>query len=231
MQVKENVRMTGPACEDVVVQLKLGPVPGEDMRPLMAGQFVRIGIPGVKVPAPGYFPVATSPCELDGYEFFIKDAGPLSKYLCDIESGAELEIEGPVGKGFDITAYQGFDIYLIGVGTGIAPLRSVWRYIIANRENYGHVAIYAGFRTSMHCLLTDELAHLDGHNIEVSITLEKGSDGWDGPIGYVQQALQHDAPDGSNAVACLAGMSAMVDACTETLQNLGFNDSRILLNR
>jgi len=25
-------------------------------------------------------------------------------------------------------------------------------------------------------------------------------------------------------------MSAMVDACTETLQNLGFDDNRILLN-
>ena len=231
MQVKENVRMTGLACEDVVVQLTLGPVPGEDMRPLKAGQFVRIGIPGVKKPAPGYFSIATSPSELDGYEFFIKDTGSLSKYLCDVEAGSELEIEGPMGKGFDIMAYKGCDIYLIGVGTGIAPLRSVWRYIIANREDYGHVAIYAGFRTSMHCLLTDELDHLAEHNIEVSITLEKGNESWDGPIGYVQQALRNDAPDGSNAVACLAGMSAMVDACTETLQNLGFNDSRILLNR
>jgi len=83
----------------------------------------------------------------------------------------------------------------------------------------------------MHCLLTDELEHLAEHNIEVSITLEKGHESWDGPIGYVQQALKLDAPDGSNAVACVAGMSAMVDACTETLQNLGFNDSRILLNR
>ena len=231
MQVKENVRMTGSACEDVIVQLKLGSVSGEDVRPLRAGQFVRIGIPGIKTPAPGYFPIATSPCELDRYEFYIKDAGPLSKYLCDIEAGAELEIEGPMGKGFDITAYKGSDIYLVGVGTGIAPLRSVWRYIVENREDYGHVAIYAGFRSSMHCLLTDELDHLADHNIEVSITLEMGNEGWDGPIGYVQQALKNDAPDGNNAVACLAGMSAMVDACTETLQNLGFNDSRILLNR
>jgi len=46
----------------------------------------------------------------------------------------------------------------------------------------------------------------------------------------VQHAIEADAPDGSNAVACLAGMSAMVDACTKTLQNLGFNESRILLN-
>jgi len=42
--------------------------------------------------------------------------------------------------------------------------------------------------------------------------------------------LKDDQPDSSNSVVCLAGMSAMVDACKETLQNLGFDDSRILLN-
>lgn len=230
MRVKENLRLTAPACEDVVVQLTLEPLNGS-LKPFIAGQFVRIGIPGVRVPAPGFFPVATSPAELDGFELFIKDAGPLSHYLCGVEAGAELEIEGPMGKGFDLTPYKGCDVYLIGVGTGIAPLRSVWRQIIARREDYGHVAIYAGFLTSMHCLLTDELDELAAGRIEVSITLETGHQNWDGPIGYVQHALESDAPGGSNAVACLAGMSAMVDACTETLQNLGFDDSRILLNR
>jgi len=230
MRVKENVRVTAAACEDVVVQLTLEPIEG-GIRPFIPGQFVRLGIPGVKVPAPGFFPIATSPTEQNGFEFFIKDAGPLSRYLCDIEAGAELEVEGPMGKGFDLTAYKGCDVYLIGVGTGIAPLRSVWRHIKTERQDYGHVAIYAGFLTSMHCLLTDELDELAASHIEVSISLETGHTSWAGPIGYVQHALETDAPDGTNAVACLAGMSAMVDACTETLQNLGFNDSRILLNR
>jgi len=135
-----------------------------------------------------------------------------------------------MGKGFGLDKFKGADVYLIGVGTGIAPLRSVWRHIIAHREQFGRVAIYAGFMTPLHRLLTDELETLSEHHIEVSISLEMGHESWDGPIGYVQHAIEADAPDGSNGVACLAGMSAMVDACTETLQNLGFNESRILLN-
>ena len=118
----------------------------------------------------------------------------------------------------------------VGVGTGIAPLRSVWQSLIRRRTEYGKVAIYAGFLTPMHRLLTDELDSLAKHGIDVSVTVDTADDNWDGPIGYVQDALTSDHPAGANAVACLSGMSAMVDACRKTLQNYGFDESRILLN-
>lgn len=230
MRVKENVRMTDPACQDEVVQLTLENKVRNAVNIFQAGQYVRIAIPGLQEPAPGYFAIASCPEDSSAYEFFIKNAGPLSQYLCSIPNGAELDIEGPMGKGFDLEAHKGKDVYLIGVGTGIAPLRSVWRHLIQHRTDYGRIHIYAGFLTSLHQLLTDELEELGNHDIEVSTSLEMGHDNWDGPIGYVQQALESDAPSSENAVACLAGMSVMVDACTETLQNLGFDESRILLN-
>ncbi|MDX8405708.1 MAG: hydrogenase [Mariprofundus sp.] len=230
MQVKENIRMIDTACQDTVMQLSLTSIDGAAARPFMAGQYVRLAIPGVKDPAPGYFAIASGPDALSSYEFYIKDAGPLSAYLCELDAGAVLEVEGPMGKGFDLDAHKGCDVYLIGVGTGIAPLRSVWSHIIRHRADYGKVVIYAGFLTALHQMLTQELEELSEHEIEVSITLEAGHDNWDGPIGYVQHALEADAPNGQNAVACLAGMSAMVDACSETLHHFGFDESRILLN-
>jgi len=230
MRVKENILMIDPACHDTVMQLTLESLDGTPVRSFIAGQFVRLAIPGVKEPAAGYFAIASGSDSLSSYEFYIKNAGPLSAYLCAIEVGTQLDVEGPMGKGFDLDAHKGQDVYLVGVGTGIAPLRSLWNHIICHRADFGKVAIYAGFRTSMHQMLTDELTDLASHDIEVSITLEAGHDNWDGPIGYVQHALEADAPNGSNAVACLAGMSVMVDACTETLHHLGFDDSCILLN-
>jgi len=229
MRVKENICITAPDCRDTVVKLTLEPVNGK-LSSFLPGQFVLIGLPGLDDPAPGYFAMASSPDNPDVFEFYIKDAGPLSAYLCNIEVGVQLEVEGPMGRGFDLTPFKGDDVYLIGVGTGIAPLHSVCLNIVRHRKNYGRVVIYAGFLTELHQLLTDELEELAKYNIEVSISLEMGHESWDGPIGYVQQALQADDLDGSHAVACLAGMSAMVDACTETLQNLGFDDGRILLN-
>jgi len=229
MRVKENIRITAPDCRDTVVKLMLEPV-NRALSSFLPGQFVLIGLPGLDDPAPGYFAIASTPDEPEVFEFFIKDAGPLSSYLCNIKTGTQLEVEGPMGKGFDLTPFKGDDIYLVGVGTGIAPLHSVCLNIARHRKDYGRVVIYAGFLTEMHQLLTDELDELARHDIEASISLAMGHESWDGPIGYVQHALEADGLDGTHAVACLAGMSAMVDACTQTLQNLGFDDNRILLN-
>jgi NAD(P)H-flavin reductase len=135
-----------------------------------------------------------------------------------------------MGKGFDLSAHQGKNVILMGVGTGIAPLRSVWLDVIKHRADYDEVSIYAGFLSATHHLLTDELASLAEHDIQVSISLTTGHDDWQGPVGYVQHALAENKPNPENTVVCLAGMSVMVDACTETLLDLGFNEQQILLN-
>lgn len=230
MRLIENIRITDPACEDEVVMLTLEPVDRGKVVPFVTGQFVVMGIPGIKDPAPAYFAIASTPSETNHYEFVVKRGAGMANYLAELTPGAEVEVEGPMGKGFDLTPYKGFNVILMGVGTGISPLRSVWRSIIDQRDAFGRVTIYAGFLTPLHRLLTDELDALDDHHIEVNISLDRGDDDWTGAIGYVQDALKADHPKSQNTVVCLAGMSAMVDACRETLQNLGFDDSRILLN-
>lgn len=230
MRLIENVRMTDPACEDVVVKLTLEPIDRGEVQPFTTGQFVVMGIPGVKDPAPAYFAVASSPAETDYYEVVIKQGSGMADYLSDLEPGAEVEVEGPMGKGFNLEPFKGSNVILMGVGTGISPLRSVWKTIIENRNEYGKVSIYAGFLTPLHSLLTDEMAALSEYNIDINISVATGSDDWNGAIGFVQDALLADQPNSKNSVVCLAGMSVMVDACKETLHNLGFDDSRILLN-
>ena len=230
MRVKDSVRLSSPECDDVVVKLDLEPWHGESLRPFVAGQVVRLGLPGLKEPMPGYFAIASEPGRRDCYEFVIKQRPGIASLLAEMEPGAAVEVDGPMGKGFDLAPYHGADVYLIGVGTGIAPLRSVWRDILGHRQDFGRIGIYAGFLTPCHRLLTDELESLAEHGITVSVSVKSGTEDWDGPIGYVQDALRADAPSGDNAVACLAGMNAMVDACRETLHTFGFDDSRILLN-
>jgi len=230
MRIGQSERLSDAACEHSVVRLTLEPEPGQALKPFVTGQFLRVGIPDVRQPAAAYFSIANAPEGAMHYELVVKQAGGIGSYLCDQGPGTELEVEGPMGKGFDLSPFIGSDVYLIGVGTGIAPLRSVWQNLIRHRGDYGKVTIYAGFLTPLHRLLTDELDSLAEHDIDVSVTVDSADDNWDGPIGYVQDALTNDHPDGNNAVACLAGMSAMVDACRKTLQNHGFDDSRILLN-
>ncbi len=230
MRVTNNTRLTMPECDDVVIKLDMVPWERGRVRPFTCGQIVRLGLPGLKRPAPGYFAIASEPEDDSHYEFVIKRMGGISTILTDLDPGARVEVDGPMGKGFDLSPFRGFDVYLLGVGTGIAPLRSVWRSIIRRRDDYGRISIYAGFLTPMHRMLTDEMEALGKHRIETSVSVTTGDESWDGSIGFVQHALLEHRPSGERAVACVAGMSAMVDACTETLHTLGFNDEHILLN-
>jgi len=230
MRLKERKRLSDESCDETIIQMSLSMLDGSKIKPFIPGQYVRIGLPNTKDPAPAYFAVASSPYDEDSYEFVVKCGSNLANKLAELEEGAEVALEGPMGKGFDLTAYKGYDIILMGVGTGIAPLRSAWRTLIEDRQSYGKISIYAGFLTAYHRLLTDEMADLAEHHIDVNISLTTGHDDWTGPVGYVQHGLADDKPDSYQTVVCLAGMSAMVDACTETLHNLGFNDDHILLN-
>lgn len=230
MRVKALELLSSPECADNIVRLEIEPMKGKRVEPFTPGQIVRLGLPGLHDTHPGYFAIASEPARTDAFEFVIKHRPGIAALLSSLEPGASVEVEGPMGQGFDLSPYTGCNVYLIGVGTGVAPLRSVWRHLISHREQYGKVAIYCGFLTPCHRLLTDELDALSEHGIEVSVSVTSGNENWDGPIGYVQDALLHDAPNGENSVACLAGMNAMVDSCRETLHTLHFNDSHILLN-
>lgn len=230
MQLKERVCLTDATCDEQIIKITIAHLDGGSVENFVTGQYVRMGIRGLSDPAPAYFAVASSPYDQNSYEFVIKCASGMAEKLLLLDLGAEVEVEGPMGKGFNLQAFKGKDVILMGVGTGIAPLRSVWRSLIHEREDYGKISIYAGFLTAFHRILTDEMEGLSEHDVDVSISLTTKHEDWDGPVGYVQHALEEDAPSGENTVVCLAGMSVMVDACTETLHNLGFNDDHILRN-
>ncbi|MDQ6991722.1 MAG: FAD-binding oxidoreductase [Mariprofundaceae bacterium] len=230
MKLTQCSRLSDPACDDVIVKISLERLNGQAIPHFIAGQYVRVDMPFMKEPAPAYFAIASSPYHQDSYEFVIKSAQGMSEYLVNLPLGSEVEVEGPIGKGFDLSHYKDYNVILLSVGTGIAPLRSLWGKIIQERQDYAKVSIYAGFLTALHTLLTDEMNELSHHDIDVSLSLTTGHENWEGAVGYVQHALAEDAPSAENTVVCLAGMSAMVDACTETLHNLGFHDDQILLN-
>ncbi|MDX8388421.1 MAG: hydrogenase [Ghiorsea sp.] len=230
LRLAKSERLTDPSCDDVVVKLAFTALPHQSLPFFTAGQCVRMNLPSQPDLQASYFAIASNPYDNASYEFVIKAVNELSLALTNLSEGEEVEAEGPMGKGFDLAGYKGRNVILMGVGTGIAPLRSLWLALVKDRHEFGEISIYAGFLSAMHHLLTDELESLSEHNIQVSVSLATGHGDWHGPVGYVQHALAEDQPSPEQTVVCLAGMNVMVDACTETLLELGFEQDQILLN-
>jgi ferredoxin-NADP reductase len=139
------------------------------------------------------------------------DDGEVSSFLVDtVETGDTLEVRGPVG-GYFIWTPQPDPLLLIGGGSGIAPLRSMWR---ANTANAPETILYSA-RTRDRVIYRDELAVRDPATVRIHLTREE-HDGYETgriDIAALSAAVSASAPP--HTYVC--GPTAFVESVTQAL--------------
>jgi NAD(P)H-flavin reductase len=191
------------------------------------GQFLHLKTPSGEA---SYFAIASAPGE-PYFDILVKRAAGASRELFDLPVGTTVQVVGPQGKGFPLQDYAGCDVLLIGVGTGIAPLRSVVGWTLARREQFGRLTLLYGVLTPPHCCYRSDFERWRATGVDVHVTVTS-TDGcsWSGPVGFVQDVLPTFHIDPLRTVACLVGMKDMVEATTARLRDIGIPPERILLN-
>ncbi len=224
----ENQQMTVVSVQQEGVDMRHLTLSSERPFVFEHGQYVSIGKAGDK---PGYFAIASAPEATGGIEFLVKDGDGASHQLYEARPGDRFEVSAPMGPGFPKADLLGKDVVLIGVGSGMAPLRSVIGSILANREAYGkRVILIYGARSPFHIPFRPEIAKWRGQ-IEVYKAMSQPGDAdWDGYVGYVQEILDGLELSPENTIACLCGMSGMVDAVKARLSAMGIPDDDVYLN-
>ncbi len=192
------------------------------------GQFVQVRTGPEEV---SYFAIASGPGEGEYFELLVKEGKGTSGVLFNLDVGAEVEMTDPMGRGFPIDQYQGHDLLLLGVGTGIAPLRSVIKSALSRRADFGSLTFVYGVLTPDHLCYGKDLDHWshDGVKVHLVVTDAEGTD-WQGRSGFVQDILKDLKPHAENTVVMLVGMKEMVEENTQLLLEMGFPQERILLN-
>jgi ferredoxin--NADP+ reductase len=138
------------------------------------GQCVRILAPGQygNKHHPRLYLVADETVERDGgVEFalcvrrhsYIDDfngeryAGIASNYLCNLKVGDSVEFAGPIGYPFAMPPSRKAGIIMIGMGTGIAPFRSLIRTIYEKYGSWeGKVRLFYGAKTGLDMLYMND---------------------------------------------------------------------------
>jgi len=192
------------------------------------GQYVEVRANGER---PGYFAIASGP-ELPGtVELLVKEGEGVAGRLYAAQPGDAIEVSGPQGPGFPKDDLLGRNVVLIGVGSGMAPLRSVIQSILAARHEYGErVMLIYGARTPFHVPFRGEIAKWRAQ-IEVYKAMSRPADAdWSGYVGYVQHIVEGLDLPRENAIACVCGMPPMVEAVKERLNSLGIAEDDVYLN-
>ena len=192
------------------------------------GQFVELSIFGVGE-AP--FSISSSPTLKGSFELGVRRAGMLTDVLLRQQPGTKIGIRGPFGNGIDVEKFKGKDVLIVAGGIGLVPMRSMISYVIDNRDQFGKLIICYGSRTDQDLLFTDELAQWEKDpSIDYHVTVDHGSDSWQGNTGVITRLIPGLELDLSNTMCCVCGPPVMYRFVLLSLKSKGLPEENIYMS-
>lgn len=188
------------------------------------GQFVQVSIPGL-----GESPISICSCNDNYFELSIREVGTVTKALAKLKEGDKVGLRGPYGRGYKLEPLKGNNVFIIGGGCGVAPVRGIIEYIQKNRNNFGDVVMYFGFREPKEILFKEDFEKWQ-KDCTLKITVDKPDQEWKGPVGVITKLIEADKFDNKNKVVFICGPPIMIKFVIQTLKNRGFNDDQIFIS-
>lgn len=167
------------------------------------------------------------------FELTVKryETGLVSKYLHERKVGETVEISGPHAGGHWVDG-MATKVGFVAGGTGITPMISIIRWILAGRLPVEMRLVYAN-KTEVDIILREEFdrAARDRSNFHCYHVLEQPPAGWTMGVGRVTPDIlrAHLPSPGPGTVLFLCGPPPMVEAVERTLKALGYPDQAIIL--
>lgn len=196
----------------------------------LPGQFVQVFVPGFGE-AP--FSISSSPTSDGPFELCIRAVGSVTKAIHDLDVGDTVGIRGPFGETCDIDSFKGNDLLFVAGGIGLAPLRSMIDYALANREWFGDVTVLYGCKEPSEILFADEIDRWMGsEDIDFRMTVDEVPEGvdWDGHVGVITTLIPGLAIDPENTYTIVCGPPVMFTFVQQELDAKSIPHDRIYLS-
>ncbi len=204
------------------------PLAREHVRP---GQVVKVRATGA---GEGFFALASAPDPGGTAELLVKRGGKVADAaIAAARPGGAIEITRPFGEGFPVEEAEGRDVLLFAAGSAIGPIRALVQHLATHRNRFGRVTLFYGQRHGAEFAYRPEYLEWERRGIRVVLCPTREDDAWKGLRGRVQEVARSLAFAGStpgDAVAFVAGMTAMVDDVRRTLATAGIPPERVHAN-
>ena len=162
--------------------------------------------------------------------------GEVSPYLTDVlMAGDRLELRGPIGGWFTWEAEEGGPLFLVGGGSGVAPLMAMIRHRAAVGSSAPCRLLYSSrsYEEIIYREVLEKLASWDGA-LEVFHTLTRsGPEGWTGYDRRVDAEMLEEvgwSPD-ETPLAFVCGPTSFVEVVADALVGLGHDATRVKTER
>lgn len=174
------------------------------------GQFVELTVPGV-----GEAPISISSSptkEGTSFELCVRAVGNVTNALHRLTASDKIGIRGPFGTGFPVEELKGHDMLFIAGGLGIAPLRSLIKYTLDRRSEFGDVKVLYGCQEPCQQLYEDEIQRWrERDDIDIRETVDNCPDEacWEGNVGVITTLIPGVDIDLENTYSIVCGPPVM----------------------
>jgi NAD(P)H-flavin reductase len=194
------------------------------------GQFAEISVFGI-----GEAPisVSSSPTKKGTFEICVRKLGNVTTKLHTLNVGDRVGVRGPFGHGFDAEALKHKDLLFIAGGLGIAPLRSLFNYVLDNRADYGRVILLYGCKEPRELLFGDELLALakrDDVEFKPTVNWCPENEAWTGNIGVITTLIPQVTFDPDTTYAIVVGPPVMYKFVLADLKLRNLPDDHIIVS-
>lgn len=208
--------------------LELSSVDGKQGMAFKPGQFNMIYVFGV-----GEVPISMSgnPNTPETLFHTTRVVGGVTKAMEQLKAGDILGIRGPFGTSWPVKEAEGKDVLFVAGGIGLAPLRPAMHAVLDNRDKYERVTLLYGTRTPSDILFKRDLKRWRGNfDLEVFVTVDRGTGNWRGNVGVVTHLIRRAPFDPSNCMAMVCGPEVMMQYAVQELVNRGTPEEQVFLS-
>ena len=174
------------------------------------------------------FVINNPPSMKDYIQFSVMQAGEVTTAVHGLSKGDKVGVRAPLGRPWPCEDWKGKNVFFIGGGIGMAPIRTVMLHLLEHKADYGKISLLYGGKSPQDLAYSYELEDwMNNPDLDCTLTIDREAEGWTHNVGLIPNVLRELKPSPDNTVAVLVGPPIMIKFTLQALDELGFSHENV----
>ena len=175
------------------------------------------------------FVINSPPSQREYLQFSVMQAGEVTSAIHRLSVGDRVGVRAPLGNFFPYTDWKGKNIFFVGGGIGMAPIRTIMLHLLEHRADYGRISLLYGAKPPRDMAYSYETEDwLKREDLDCTLCIDNPYEGWPHRVGLIPNVLKELNPSPDNCVAVLCGPPIMIKFTVQALEGLNFAPENIV---
>lgn len=175
------------------------------------------------------FVINSPPSQREYLQFSVMQAGEVTSAIHRLSVGDRVGVRAPLGNFFPYSDWKGKNIFFVGGGIGMAPIRTIMLHLLEHRADYGRISLLYGAKSPRDMAYSYETEDwLKREDLDCTLCIDNPYEGWPHRVGLIPNVLKELNPSPDNCVAVLCGPPIMIRFTVQALEGLNFAPENIV---